>query len=138
MRHSQLAHFAEKGTASGKETSHRSISPGVPEDGCRAVEELRQHRRAIPGTGGTPATAIQMAGSVGADRRRRRATGKLPRELENGCPLDVIGKVLGHDNLDITAHYAQVSTRLMMRAYNAAHPHARLDVKKAREDPGNA
>jgi len=44
--------------------------------------------------------------------------------LENGCPLDVIGKVLGHDNLDITAHYAQVSTRLMMRAYNAAHPHA--------------
>ena len=58
--------------------------------------------------------------------------------LENGCPLDVIGKVLGHDNLDITAHYAQVSTRLMMTAYNHAHPHARLDVKKAREDPGNA
>ena len=49
--------------------------------------------------------------------------------LENGCPLDVIGKVLGHDNLDITAHYAQVSTRLMMRAYNAAHPHAELDLR---------
>ena len=44
--------------------------------------------------------------------------------LENGCPLDVIANVLGHDNLDITAHYAQVSTRLMMKTYNAAHPHA--------------
>src|SRR5207253_1728718 len=36
----------------------------------------------------------------------------------------------GHDNLDITAHYAQVSTRLMMTAYNHAHPHARLDGKR--------
>ena len=44
--------------------------------------------------------------------------------LENGCPLDVIAMV-GHDNLDITAHYAQVSTRLMMKSYNAAHPHAK-------------
>src|SRR5438105_15734751 len=118
MRHSQSAHFAEKGTASGKETGHRSISPGVPEDGCRAVEELRQHRRALPGTGGTPATAIQMAGSDGAERRRRRATGKLPRELENVCPLDVIGKVLGHDKLDITSHYARASTLLRMRDHS--------------------
>jgi integrase/recombinase XerC len=45
--------------------------------------------------------------------------------LDHGCPLDVIAKVLGHDNLDITAHYAQVSTRLMTTAYNGAHPHAR-------------
>lgn len=45
--------------------------------------------------------------------------------LENGCPLDVIAQVLGHDNLDITAHYAQVSSRLMMKSYNAAHPHAK-------------
>jgi integrase/recombinase XerC len=45
--------------------------------------------------------------------------------LENGCPLDVIAQVLGHDNLDITFHYAQVSSRLMMKSYNAAHPHAR-------------
>jgi hypothetical protein len=28
------------------------------------------------------------------------------------------------DNLDVTAHCAQVSTRLMMTSYNAAHPHA--------------
>ena len=35
--------------------------------------------------------------------------------------------VLGHDNLNIIAHYAQVSTRLMMNAYNAAHPHAKQD-----------
>ena len=39
--------------------------------------------------------------------------------------MDVIAEVLGHDNLDITAHYAQVSTRLMMDSYKAAHPHAR-------------
>jgi integrase/recombinase XerC len=45
--------------------------------------------------------------------------------LDNGCPLDVISHILGHDNLDVTAHYAQVSTRLMMTTYNAAHPHAR-------------
>jgi site-specific recombinase XerD len=46
--------------------------------------------------------------------------------LDNGCPLDVIAQILGHDNLDVTAHYAQVSTRLMMDTYNAAHPHARM------------
>jgi site-specific recombinase XerD len=45
--------------------------------------------------------------------------------LDNGCPLDVIAQILGHDNLDVTAHYAQVSTRLMMDTYNAAHPHAK-------------
>jgi len=45
--------------------------------------------------------------------------------LDNGCPLDVIAAVLGHDNLDVTAHYAQVSTRLMMATYNQAHPHAK-------------
>jgi site-specific recombinase XerD len=44
--------------------------------------------------------------------------------LDNGCPLDVIAQLLGHTHLDVTAHYAQVSIRLMMRAYNAAHPHA--------------
>jgi integrase/recombinase XerC len=42
--------------------------------------------------------------------------------LDNGCPLDVIAQILGHDNLDATAHYAQVSTRLMMDTYNSAHP----------------
>jgi hypothetical protein len=29
--------------------------------------------------------------------------------LENGCPLDVIATVLGHDNLYVTAHCAQDS-----------------------------
>ena len=27
--------------------------------------------------------------------------------LDNGCPLDVIGTILGHQDLDITAHYAR-------------------------------
>jgi integrase/recombinase XerC len=48
--------------------------------------------------------------------------------LDNGCPLDVISHLLGHDSLDVTAHYAQVSTRLMMTTYNAAHPHARVSA----------
>jgi integrase/recombinase XerC len=46
--------------------------------------------------------------------------------LDNGCPLDVIAEILGHDNLDVTAKYAQVSTGLMMKQYSVAHPHARI------------
>jgi len=45
--------------------------------------------------------------------------------LDNGCPLDVISQILGHDSLDVTTYYAQVSTRLMMKKYNGARPHAR-------------
>jgi hypothetical protein len=41
-----LAHFAQKGTASGTETSNRSIPDGFPQDGRRAMEEVRPHRRA--------------------------------------------------------------------------------------------
>jgi hypothetical protein len=66
--------LCRKETASGKETGNRSISQGVSEDVCRAAEEMRQHRDAVPGTRRAPATALQMAGSVGADRRRRRTT----------------------------------------------------------------
>jgi hypothetical protein len=42
--------------------------------------------------------------------------------LDNGSPLD--GHILGHDNIDVTAHYAQVSTRLIVVTYDRAHPHA--------------
>jgi len=58
--------------------------------------------------------------------------------IDNGCPLDVIGQLLGHATLDTTAHYAQVSTHLMMTAYTNAHPHARGEMKKAAEEPSNA
>jgi len=50
--------------------------------------------------------------------------------FDNGASLIVIAQLLGHDTLDITAHYAQVSTRLMMQTYNAAHPHARAPEPK--------
>ena len=40
----------------------------------------------------------------------------------------MIGYILGHDNLDVTAHYAQVSMRLMMKEYNGSHPHARPEL----------
>lgn len=52
--------------------------------------------------------------------------------LDHGCPLDVIAEILGHDNIDVTAHYAQVSTRLMMETYNAAHPHASCTTQVAK------
>ena len=35
--------------------------------------------------------------------------------LDNGCPLDVISHILGHDNIDVTAHYAQVTRRTRLR-----------------------
>jgi hypothetical protein len=48
----------------------------------------------------------------------------VTHRLENGCPLDVIATVLGHDNLYVTALWAQVSTRLMMKSDKAgAAPH---------------
>jgi hypothetical protein len=44
---------------------------------------------------------------------------ELEKKIEGRDPK----KILGHDNLDVTAHYAQVSTRLMLKEYKAAHPH---------------
>jgi hypothetical protein len=35
--------------------------------------------------------------------------------LDNGCPLDGISHILGHDNFDVTAYCAQVSIRLMKK-----------------------
>jgi len=55
--------------------------------------------------------------------------------LDNGCPLDVIAEVLGHDNLDVTAHRSQVSTQLMMEAYNSAHPFAKISKKRSNQNP---
>jgi site-specific recombinase XerD len=44
---------------------------------------------------------------------------------DNGCPIEVIYKLLGHTNLSTTVIYTQVSTARMVQSYNAAHPHAR-------------
>ena len=41
-----MAHFAGKGTASGKETSG-TLSERVPPDGGGAAEELREHCGAL-------------------------------------------------------------------------------------------
>jgi site-specific recombinase XerD len=42
--------------------------------------------------------------------------------LNNGAPLVVIKDLLGHAKLSTTAMYAFVSTGLMQKTYNAAHP----------------
>jgi len=44
---------------------------------------------------------------------------------DNGCPIEVVYKLLGHTNLSTTVIYTQVSTTRMIQSYNAAHPHAR-------------
>ena len=44
--------------------------------------------------------------------------------LNNGTPLVVIKELLGHAKLRTTARYAFVSTGLMQKTYNAAHPSA--------------
>jgi site-specific recombinase XerD len=44
---------------------------------------------------------------------------------DNGMPIEVVSKLLGHTNLSTTVRYTQVSTARMVQSYNAAHPHAR-------------
>jgi site-specific recombinase XerD len=44
--------------------------------------------------------------------------------LNNGASLAVIQQLLGHARISTTAGYAFVSTALMHKTYNAAHPHA--------------
>jgi hypothetical protein len=42
--------------------------------------------------------------------------------LDNDSPLDVIAKVLGHDNLDLTAHCKQHTRPLVKQPKTAATP----------------
>ncbi len=56
--------------------------------------------------------------------------------LDNGCPLDVISHILGHDSLDVTAHYAQVSTRLMGHPGHRAGKSAHIPDEKFRASFG--
>jgi site-specific recombinase XerD len=44
--------------------------------------------------------------------------------LNNGAPLVVIKELLGHAKVSTTARYAFVSTGLMQKTYNKAHPSA--------------
>ena len=80
MRHSLWAHFAEKGTASGKETS-RAVSQRISPNSGGALEELRQHRGASARTGLTSAASVQVARATGAGRAWRTGaqhTGAAP------------------------------------------------------------
>jgi hypothetical protein len=45
-------------------------------------------------------------------------------------------RCVGHDNLDVTAHYAQVSTLMMMTTCNQAHPHARSVTRSLTHEEG--
>ncbi len=58
----------------------------------------------------------------GAFQKPLRGWLRKRRRVRSGI-FDVISHILGHDNLDVM-HYAQVSTRLMMKEYSGAHPHA--------------
>jgi integrase/recombinase XerC len=49
--------------------------------------------------------------------------------MDNGAPIELIARILGHSNLETSALYARVSTRLMSQAYSTAHPHAGIREK---------
>ena len=75
-----MAHFAGKGTASGKETKG-TVSERVPSNGGRATEELREHRSAVGGVGRSSAAAVQVARSTGAGRHQRRIAAGEPARI---------------------------------------------------------
>src|SRR2546430_10675828 len=82
MRHSEKAHCAGKGTASGKESKETSgaVPEGIPPHGSRAADEVRQHRGAVARTRRASAPALQMAGPTGSGRGPRRiAAAELTR-----------------------------------------------------------
>jgi CheY-like chemotaxis protein len=89
---------------------------------CASAKEFLDHPR-VP-VSGCLILDISLPGLNGLELQTHM--------LDNGCPLDVIAEILGHDNLDLTAHCVQVSTRLMMAAYNSAHPYA-LNPQKPKE-----
>src|ERR1700694_4926419 len=78
MRHSQLRHFAGKGTANGTEASQQ-ISEGFPGNGSGTAEDVPERLGAVGGTGSPSNPALQMAGLDGAHRLWRKSTGLLPR-----------------------------------------------------------
>jgi integrase/recombinase XerD len=54
--------------------------------------------------------------------------------LDNGAPLTALKELLGHAKLSTTANYAFVSTALMQKTYNAAHPHAQSTIDSVRSE----
>jgi site-specific recombinase XerD len=45
--------------------------------------------------------------------------------LENGCDLRLIQGMLGHNGMEMTARYAQVSIKQLCAAHGAFHPCAK-------------
>src|SRR5260370_42706584 len=77
MRHSQLAHFAGKGAASGREAK-RKASSSVPPDGGREDEALREHWGAVGAVRRITAGGMSVvAQTFRALRRPRAPTAKI-------------------------------------------------------------
>ena len=64
-----------------------AVPQRIPEDGGPAPEELRQHRSALGRTRGASTTPVQVAGPVGADRRRRSGVGERQESVNSGVKL---------------------------------------------------
>ena len=54
--------------------------------------------------------------------------------LEGGADVRYIQEMLGHERLDTTQVYTQVSIRALKAIYNATHPAARLRKKDAAKE----
>jgi integrase/recombinase XerD len=49
--------------------------------------------------------------------------------LENGCDIRFIQQLLGHEKLDTTAIYTEVSIQQLQEVHARCHPTARLPVE---------
>ena len=54
--------------------------------------------------------------------------------LQGGADVRYIQEMLGHERLDTTQVYTQVSIRALKAIHNATHPAARLKKKDGAED----
>jgi integrase/recombinase XerD len=53
--------------------------------------------------------------------------------LENGADIRFIQQLLGHERLDTTQIYAEVSVVQLREVYARTHPHAKLGLSADRE-----
>src|SRR5712692_529286 len=100
MRHSEKAHCAGKGTASGKETSG-TLSERVPPEGGGATEELREHCGALARTGRASTASVQVARSTDPIEPREESPPQNPRESTLRKEVHQLKRLLADKTLEV-------------------------------------